>query len=73
MPPRRETRLPTTSDELAQLIAQHVTTALEQHEANQAAGRGWSDTRGPGGAPIGAPQGKCIIGKFCNLIRYDII
>ena len=68
MPPkaRQNAGLPTTPEELAQLIAQHVNTALEQREANQNNGQGrgrGAPGQGEGGVQIGNPLGNLMIGK----------
>ena len=66
--------LPTTPEELAQLITQHVNTAMEQREANQAMGRGRGrgDAHGFGGTQIGAQPGSNDRKSFCSFLRYDI-
>ncbi|XP_022004576.1 uncharacterized protein LOC110902161 [Helianthus annuus] len=71
MPPkaRQGTGLPATPEELAQLIAQHVNTALEQRNANQNDGQ----ERGCGahghslsGTQIGNPPAICVISGCQN-------
>ncbi|KAJ0480828.1 hypothetical protein HanIR_Chr13g0636041 [Helianthus annuus] len=69
MPPkaRQGSGLPITPKELAQLIAQHVNTAMEQRDANQNNGqeRG-RNAHGHvfGGTHIGNPSGDIMIGEF---------
>ena len=66
--------MPATAEELAQLISQHVNTALEQHDANLSAGRGRGRgaTGGSsgGGGGIGSPTGGQVIG--CTYKTFQV-
>ncbi|XP_022024052.1 uncharacterized protein LOC110924342 [Helianthus annuus] len=64
---RQGSGLPTTPEELAQLIAQHVNTAMEQRDANHSDGHGrgrGAHGRGFGGAQIGNPPGPLDITRW---------
>ncbi|XP_022032496.1 uncharacterized protein LOC110933590 [Helianthus annuus] len=77
MPPkaRQGSRLPTTLEELAQLIAQHVNTAMEQRDANQNDGQGrgrGAHGHGFGGAQIGNPPALSWWNSQVQILGEDV-